>query len=213
MEMTMRTKRDDSGWIQSYTGRQLWPLDSSPEDYCIEDIAHSLSCQCRYLGHTREPYSIAQHSVLVSHVVPSEHALWGLLHDAAESLIGDWPRPLKRSMYGDLDRITGEGFVSLKLIEHRILFDIATAFNLPWPMPSKEIEQADLLMLATEQRDLMATPPRPWISTENVMPLAERIIPLAWRESEAMFLARFAELRVAADVSTLRSADRVGMGE
>ena len=72
-------------WIQTYTGRQFWPLDPRVDEIHIEDIAHSLSMRCCYGGHLTDFYSVAEHSVLVSLHVPQEFALWGLLHDAAEA--------------------------------------------------------------------------------------------------------------------------------
>lgn len=71
-------------WMQTYTGRRFWPLDPVAGDIEIMDIAHALSNQCRYAGHTRFHYSVAQHSVQVSENVAPEHALWGLLHDAPD---------------------------------------------------------------------------------------------------------------------------------
>ncbi|MDO4254358.1 MAG: hypothetical protein Q4C81_04310 [Kocuria sp.] len=85
-------------WMQTYTGRRFYPLDSRPEDVDVVDVAHALSMQCRYNGHVRLFMSVAEHCVLVSRLVPSEHALWGLLHDATEAYVGDMVRPLKLHM-------------------------------------------------------------------------------------------------------------------
>lgn len=60
---------DDSTWIQTFTGRQFWPLDPRAEDVDIRDIAHALSMKCRYNGHCREFYSIADHSCRVAEVI------------------------------------------------------------------------------------------------------------------------------------------------
>jgi uncharacterized protein len=90
----MSTRTGD--WIQTYTGKQFWPLSPLPEDIVIEDIAHALSMQCRFGGHVRTFYSVAQHSVHVSLLVEPQYALWGLLHDAAEAYLVDLPRPIKK---------------------------------------------------------------------------------------------------------------------
>lgn len=66
-------------WMQTASGRMFWPVDPRPEDVEINDIAHALSLTCRYCGHVREFYSVAQHSVLVSDAAPAENRLWPLL--------------------------------------------------------------------------------------------------------------------------------------
>jgi hypothetical protein len=70
---------DDSSWCQvGQRGRQFWPLDPLPEDVHIEDVAYGLSRISRFGGHTiGEPYSVAQHSVLVSRALPDRLALCG----------------------------------------------------------------------------------------------------------------------------------------
>lgn len=91
-------------WMQTYTGRQFWPLDPRPSEVFIEDIAHSLSLQCRYAGHCKRFYSVAEHSVLLARWLRGKYgaitALYGLLHDASEAYLVDVPRPVKPSLTG-----------------------------------------------------------------------------------------------------------------
>ncbi|OFW44758.1 MAG: hypothetical protein A3J29_07940 [Acidobacteria bacterium RIFCSPLOWO2_12_FULL_67_14b] len=82
--------------IRTFTGRDVYPLAPDPDAIAIEDIAHHLALQNRFAGATVEPYSVAQHSVLVSYCCDPADALHGLLHDAAEAYLGDLVRPLKR---------------------------------------------------------------------------------------------------------------------
>jgi hypothetical protein len=86
-------------WFQTHSQKKFYPLDPRVEDISINDIGHSLAKLCRYNGHCRYPYSVGQHSVCVSLIVGKrapEHALWALLHDAAEAYVGDMVRPLKQ---------------------------------------------------------------------------------------------------------------------
>src|SRR5258708_302056 len=89
-------------WMQTYTGRAYWPADPRAEDVCIEDIAHALSLLCRYTGHCKRFYSVAEHSILISQVVPPEYAFFGLMHDAQEAYINDLARPIKPSVIIDV---------------------------------------------------------------------------------------------------------------
>jgi uncharacterized protein len=147
-------------WMQTFLGKQFWPLDPRPDEIFIEDIAHALSLQCRFAGHVREHYSVAQHSLLVSQYCPRVDALWGLLHDAAEAYLVDLPRPIKRySTLGDEYRI----------IENRLMGTICTRFNLPLECPGK-IKEVDDFILQWEQRDLMALPPAQWKEHGAILP-------------------------------------------
>jgi hypothetical protein len=136
---------NDEPWIETFTGLQFHLLNPRPEEICIEDIAHALSLQCRFTGHTRKFYSVAEHSYYVSLVA----ALPGLLHDASEAYIGDLSRPLKH--------FTPVGPEYLR-IESNIERAIALKFELPWP-PSFEVleivKKADNSILYTEKDQLM----------------------------------------------------------
>jgi hypothetical protein len=168
----------DPRWIQTFTGRAFCPLSPQSRDVCIEDIAHALSMKCRFTGHCREFYSVAQHSYFVSTVVPELDALWGLMHDAAEAYLPDVARPIKNAIAGFRD------------IEYDVLQTITQRFGLSWPMPMP-VRDADMVMLATEQRDLMSKPPYLWTSIEGIKPLESKITAWEPRKAEEMFLHRF----------------------
>lgn len=140
-------------WFQTYTGKEFYILDPRPEDICIEDIAHALSLQCRFNGMISQFYSVAQHSVHVSQLVPREFALWGLMHDAAEAYMGDIVTPLKRSIRE-----------IVKPIEMGLMKCVCERFDMEagwFPMPAVVLG-ADQRMLLSEARDLLGPQTRPW---------------------------------------------------
>lgn len=130
-------------WIQTYTGIKFDLLDPQPEMINILDIAHSLSNICRFTGHCKHFYSVAQHSVFVSRLVPPDLAIQGLLHDATEAYVSDMAGPLKAELS------------EYRKIEDKIWTVIARAFNLPEKL-DPAVKRADGIMLVTERRDLMA---------------------------------------------------------
>jgi hypothetical protein len=80
--------------MQTYTGKLIDLANFSEEDVRLPDISHALSLISRFTGHSKCPYSVAQHSVMVSRLTLPENALWGLLHDASEAYLGDVATPL-----------------------------------------------------------------------------------------------------------------------
>lgn len=137
------------GWIQTFTGLQFWPMDARPSDVEIVDIAHSLSLLCRFNGHCRRFYSVAEHSVLASKLVAPEWALWGLLHDASEAYLADLPQPIKHYL------------ASYREAEEKLLNVIADRFGLSWGVP-EAVKEVDRLLLATEKAALMGPEPASW---------------------------------------------------
>src|SRR5690606_2723306 len=85
-------------WIVTRSGRKFDLANPTADMVDTADLAHSLSMQCRFNGHTSSFYSVAQHCLLVAELVPEEHKLAALLHDATEAYVGDLVRPLKESM-------------------------------------------------------------------------------------------------------------------
>jgi hypothetical protein len=145
----------------------------------IEDIAQGLANESRYNGQTRGFYSVAQHSVMVSLIVPPEYALAGLLHDASEAVMKDLPKPLKRLL------------PDYQALEQTVEAAILAKFGITLPLhPS--IKVADLVLLATEKRDLM--PPHEREEGDDVQPLAEVIVPMAPAMAKLAFLCRYYEL-------------------
>lgn len=136
--------------IVTYTGRVVDPLNLDPSKVNIIDIAHSLSLQCRFTGHVRFHYSVAQHSVLM--VAFAEEKGEGqpllkqlLLHDASEAYVADLARPVKHAAgLGDVYRE----------VEDRVQAVVAERFGLPYPFDEYVHVYDDALLLA-EQEQLM----------------------------------------------------------
>jgi hypothetical protein len=169
-------------WIQTHSGNAFDLADPAPDSICIEDIAHALSHLCRFAGHARVFYSVAQHSVLVAQKCAPRDARWGLLHDATEAYIADLPRPVKRL----------PGMEGYRLLEARIARAVARAFDLPGEDVPLAVKEVDARMLATEAAQLMGEPPRPW--SDSLPPYARlRIDPQPPQRAKELFLSAFRE--------------------
>jgi len=175
-------------YIQTFTGKKFWPLAPRGEDVDIRDIAHALAFKCRFNGHCRYFYSVAEHSVRVSRAVEEKFALWGLMHDAGEAYLTDVGAPIKPFF-----RIEDGGKVkTFGAAEDALLDVIADALKFP-RVDYAQVRAADLQLLATEARDLMGVVGDAW--GLGVAPLDEKIVPVGPQEAEGMFLARWEELR------------------
>ncbi|UZE51104.1 phosphohydrolase [Rhodopseudomonas sp. P2A-2r] len=167
-------------WMQTFTGRQYWPLDPRVDEVDITDIAEALSKLCRYGGHTRRFYSVAEHCVLLarSPICPPRYRFAALMHDASEGYVVDVIRPIKPYLGGYAE------------IEHANMVVIAERYGFAWPMPPI-IKEMDARILHDERDQAMAYPPADW----NVPGAALDVQLQFWSPTRACdeFLAAFRE--------------------
>lgn len=175
---TLNNNKDDHSWIQTFSGRKFFPLNPYIDAIVIQDIAHSLSMQCRFTGHCKFFYSIAQHCVLVSYLCDEIDQLHGLLHDASEAYLTDIPSPLKRT----------PEFSFYKVAEKHLQSMIYRRFGLSEQEPAS-VKRADVLMLSTEATNLFQHLHSEW--KVPCPPLPIEIKPMTPAEAEKLFLDRF----------------------
>ena len=130
------------GEIRTYTGGMVNLTSLTPDQVILEDIAHALSNQCRFSGHTAQFYSVAEHSILCAEMVPDEMKLAALLHDASEAYLVDIPTPLKMMLPQYIE------------LEAQVMRVISEKFGFAWPLPEL-VKLADKAMLEQEWQNLM----------------------------------------------------------
>lgn len=177
-------KKFEAG-IEAVSGRMLFPLSPRVADVNIKDIAHALGNKCRYTGHCREFYSVAQHSVLVSQVVDRRLALAGLLHDASEYVLPDVSSPVKPRLKG------------FKEIEEGVLDAVFKRFGILATRQDEEamaeIKAADRAVMAIEVRDLMPGNPDYW-DLPDADPFLDVREPWGPKESREKFMDRYEQI-------------------
>jgi 5'-deoxynucleotidase YfbR-like HD superfamily hydrolase len=191
MSLPMPTNKQDAekAWIETFTGKKFYLLEPRIEDIDVLDIAHSLALQCRWTGHCKYHYSIAQHSWYCSFIGPENEAFHRLNHDDSEAFISDLSRPLKHyTSAGEAYRAVEEPLQSL----------IYNRFGLSSIEPSS-VKIADNQMLYAEKRQLMGLVPwdTDWTDgsgSENLGTADVLIEQWSPAHAEDMFLQRFQEL-------------------
>lgn len=89
---------DRGPFLQTFSGRHFFPFDPRPDEVCLEDVAHALSHEGRWGGHTEVFYSVAQHTLDVAVRLKAygpRAQFAGLHHDDSEAYLRDIPRPIK----------------------------------------------------------------------------------------------------------------------
>lgn len=137
--MTQETPSLDDQWIGLLSGAQFNYNRPEESDVTLDDLASALSNICRFSGHLPCFYSVAQHLVNASYLVPPEDAFDALMHDTAEAFTNDLPTPLKWAL------------PIFKKLEVKIESAMAEKFSFNYPYPAS-VKAADTVMLLLEKK-------------------------------------------------------------
>ena len=136
--MTILAPDLDGQWISLLSGAKFNYNKPEESDVTIDDIATALSNICRFSGHLPTFYSVAQHLVNASRIVPSEFSFDALMHDTAEAFTNDLPTPLKWAL------------PIFKELETKIEAAMGDKFGFLYPYPPC-VKEADTIMLMLEK--------------------------------------------------------------
>jgi 5'-deoxynucleotidase YfbR-like HD superfamily hydrolase len=178
-------------FIATITNKRIYPFSLDKSEIDIEDIAHALARICRFNGHLRYHYSVAEHSVNVAEELKlrgasKELRLFGLLHDASEAYIADIPRPLKDWIPEYLEI---EKDLQRKIIE-KVVFDVMGVYKL-----SKEemnlLNHVDSLLAKYEAQEYMGK--YSWNESEEKL-LIRLTHPMSHNVAQRAFLGEYSYL-------------------
>lgn len=184
-------------WQRMLSGRRLDLLDPSPFDIEIEDIAHGLARVARWNGQTNgdHAFSVAEHCIVVedclAQLKPGIAPKWrlaALLHDAPEYVIGDLISPFKAAVGLDY-----------KTLENKLLAAIHVRFGLPAQLPDelnaliKRADKASAYFEATQLAGFSVEEALEFFGSPRGLRQV-KLVPLAARDAQAAYVARFNEL-------------------
>jgi hypothetical protein len=132
-------------YIFAFNGVKLRKFYFANPTFDIEEIAWASGMQCRFTGHVRKFYSVAEHGILVSNL--TRHLGLGnpfeaLMHDGQEGYLNDLSSPVKRTL------------PDYKALEHQIEARLREWCGFSGPL-DPQIKIADRLALYIEAHYLM----------------------------------------------------------
>ncbi|NIT13206.1 MAG: phosphohydrolase [Candidatus Dadabacteria bacterium] len=171
-------------WITTYTGKKFHIFNPVTEEVDIEDIAHALGMQTRFNGHGKHFYSVAQHCIMVSLLVPQHLKFAALLHDAAEAYIGDIVAPLKHSL------------TIIQPIESRIMEVIGRKFGVTYDELNDPMLKALDRSMALSEAQFLGIEFEGWYEADTVKPISNLKLQNALppEEAKSLYLETFEDL-------------------
>ncbi len=155
-------------WMQTRSGKRVDMVNPTPDSIDIFDIAWAIAHQCRFAGHTRRFYSVAEHlcwchdEAELVYGQGSMQAKAALIHDAHEAYVVDVPRPLKGVLrsgerFGtyDYDRVEAcfEAVVTERLLGGPVS-----------PLIDAQVKKIDMAVLTAEAQELMCGDTGHWVT-------------------------------------------------
>jgi uncharacterized protein len=176
----------DEAYIETYTGKRVYFLHPKPDMFDIVDIAHALSNNCRWTGHCKTFFSVAEHSVFASYLVAKPFKLAALMHDASEAYLTDVAAPIKPNL------------TSYYELEANIMAALSVRFGFQFPL-APEIKVADTILLSEEAYQLLPTEGQSWGMWKTIQggrPKRQHLQFGFWtpQQAEMKFLNRYQEL-------------------
>ena len=165
-------------YLQTYSGGMMNLTTNDFSELTLEDIAHSLSNQCRYAGHTRHFYSVAQHCLICADNAPAGQEWNALMHDAVEAVITDIPSPVKARVPPVKDYEISVQSVLMEKFDYRVTTDV---------------KLLDIRALATEIRDLMEPSDHQawdWVKEYKPFDATIEFLPQSWAKDEFLAYAK-----------------------
>lgn len=194
-------------YMETATGRSVYFLAPQQRQFCVEDIAHSLSHLCRFTGHTRVFYSVAEHSLNTVRFMAFNGStplslLLGLLHDAAEAYIQDLSTPLKQALcsaaYSEIETHIQQALLTQLIGPHG--FDA-------WMKRKTSISAADRKALKMEAGVLMVSGGRGWGALEGVETPERSLKQWSMAEARNLYIKTYNELKIAYELGRPANID------
>lgn len=181
-------------YITMKGGFKYYVDEYNVEDIPISSLAWTLARKGRFHDHCDKFYSVAEHCVRVSRLVPEEHAFAGLMHDVGEGVLPDVPAPVKYSKH----------FERIVEYEDTLMTEFSRFYNFAYPC--EEVDEVDKYMAHAEALIVFNEPPE-WAYCEPAVEMLNRMEelemgPLGWTKEAAynQFMERFIEFSRSARV-------------
>lgn len=145
------------GFMAAHSGERISLYGGVPS---LNTMGVSLARLVRFAGHQDGVYTVLPHSLVVASLMPEGQGIYGLMHDAQESITNDVPRPMKSAQHAEVESIVAER--------------ICREYGIPYPFPkgvAKAVRDADTKALVAEAYIVgYSDPMYEWFTERELIP-------------------------------------------